>query len=624
MFLSILLIGCLNLNYSNEKNYEKKFSDILQDTYGYVPDSNILKTREYKPRELVVGYENLESLNILIEKLDENIEEKEIIPEIKVALLKLNNIEVEEALVIFEFEEIEGIRYVEPNYTDRKLDVYEKSNKKTEINYKNLNANVLETDKGISLREDQYALDLINAEKAWEKATGEGIVIGLLDTGVDGTHSDLQGQLVQGYDPFLGNLISSMIDYDSDGHGTHTAGIIAAKDDEVGIVGLAPNSKIMPIRIFNPYYIGDYAVADGIVWAVDNGANVLSNSWGGGGYSNVLKDVFDYALMNNVIVVVSASNGTTDQHWQYPAAFPGVIAVSASNEDDQIADFSSRGEYVSVAAPGVDILSTVPVNSIGDQEPYEFWPGTSMACPYVSALAALLKEKHPDANVYQIKRMIEVGTKDIYLEGYDIDSGYGRISSDSLDLNPENYQTGALKVFAKSKRSNNYLPSVYITLENLQTGKRYYGKTNKEGEELFLWIEPGDYKIIVRGPDYLEAGTPNYRIQEQLSYSSQVTVQSDEKHDGYYGIITNTELNPKQILAQYHTLWKVEETFRTLKNYLETRPIFHWTEKRIKGHIVMSFVAYTMQRTLELELERKGIEYSHEKIREAIKNMEYI
>jgi transposase len=101
-------------------------------------------------------------------------------------------------------------------------------------------------------------------------------------------------------------------------------------------------------------------------------------------------------------------------------------------------------------------------------------------------------------------------------------------------------------------------------------------------------------------------------------------IEKDEKYDGYYGIITNTELNPKQILAQYHTLWKVEETFRTLKNYLETRPIFHWTEKRIKGHIVMSFVAYTMQRTLELELERKGIEYSHEKIREAIKNMEYI
>ncbi|WGS64354.1 IS1634 family transposase [Marinitoga aeolica] len=100
-------------------------------------------------------------------------------------------------------------------------------------------------------------------------------------------------------------------------------------------------------------------------------------------------------------------------------------------------------------------------------------------------------------------------------------------------------------------------------------------------------------------------------------------IQNDEKYDGYYGIMTNTKLNPKQILEQYHTLWKVEETFRTLKNYLETRPIFHWTPKRIKGHIVMSFISYIMQRTLELELEKNNIEYSHEKIRNAIKNMEY-
>nr|WP_129409580.1 transposase [Marinitoga lauensis] len=100
-------------------------------------------------------------------------------------------------------------------------------------------------------------------------------------------------------------------------------------------------------------------------------------------------------------------------------------------------------------------------------------------------------------------------------------------------------------------------------------------------------------------------------------------IENDEKYDGYYGIITNTKLSPKEILEQYHTLWKVEETFRTLKNYLETRPVFHWTPKRIKGHIVMSFISYIIQRTLELELEKNNIEYSHEKIREAIKKMEY-
>jgi len=101
-------------------------------------------------------------------------------------------------------------------------------------------------------------------------------------------------------------------------------------------------------------------------------------------------------------------------------------------------------------------------------------------------------------------------------------------------------------------------------------------------------------------------------------------IEKDAKYDGYYGIITNSKLTPQKILEQYHTLWKVEETFRTLKNYLETRPIFHWNPKRIKGHIVMSFIAYIMQRTLELELEKNNIEYSHQKIRDAIKNMEYI
>jgi len=115
------------------------------------------------------------------------------------------------------------------------------------------------------------------------------------------------------------------------------------------------------------------------------------------------------------------------------------------------------------------------------------------------------------------------------------------------------------------------------------------------------------------------------KTKNEVDYTLDIEkIEKDEKYDGYYGIITNTQLNPKQILEQYHTLWKVEESFRTLKNYLETRPIFHWTQKRIKGHIVMSFVSYIMQRTLELELERSNIEYSHEKIREAIKNMEYI
>ncbi|ABX31152.1 transposase IS4 family protein [Petrotoga mobilis SJ95] len=148
------------------------------------------------------------------------------------------------------------------------------------------------------------------------------------------------------------------------------------------------------------------------------------------------------------------------------------------------------------------------------------------------------------------------------------------------------------------------------------------GKSIKQLKKVDIF--DGEFTEISKGIEYREIEYEGKRLLIIHSKERAEKDRKDEKYDGYYGIITNTQLNPKQILEQYHTLWKVEESFRTLKKYLETRPIFHWTQKRIKGHIVMSFVSYIMQRTLELELERNNIEYSHEKIREAIKNMEYI
>lgn len=150
-----------------------------------------------------------------------------------------------------------------------------------------------------------------------------------------------------------------------------------------------------------------------------------------------------------------------------------------------------------------------------------------MACPYVSALAALLKEKYPDADVYQIKRMIEEGAEDIDKPGYDTAAGYGRINAaNSLDLDPEDYTPGALIVEAKAARSDNVvLPGVNVTIEHEETDRRYYGKTNDEGYELFAWIDPGEYKITIGGPEYLYAYAPNYRMQEELRYTGEVTVE---------------------------------------------------------------------------------------------------
>jgi len=145
----------------------------------------------------------------------------------------------------------------------------------------------------------------------------------------------------------------------------------------------------------------------------------------------------------------------------------------------------------------------------------------------VSALAALLKEKYPDADVYQIKRMIEEGAEDIDKPGYDTAAGYGRINAaNSLDLDPEDYTPGALIVEAKAARSDNVvLPGVNVTIEHEETDRRYYGKTNDEGYELFAWIDPGEYKITIGGPEYLYAYAPNYRMQEELRYTGEVTVE---------------------------------------------------------------------------------------------------
>lgn len=533
VLLTFIISGCMNLNTTDVISNDISETD-FSNAESYLPSFKELSGRKFNNDELVLGYEagaNVEE--IISENFKGATIEKEI-PALNAVLLKLDTdvMDVEKAFEILKEKKIEGIRYVEPNYTDREIPVI-----------KNTDSNIIQKETGSSrleedeegypdYREFQYALDLIDAETAWEKATGEGVIVGLLDTGTDGTHPDLAGQLVEGYDPYRGTTIDPTIDYDSDGHGTHTAGIIAAKDDDQGVVGLAPDAKIMPIRIFNPYYVGDYAVAEGILWAVDHGADVLSNSWGGGGYSNILKDAFDYALTHNVVVVASAGNDTTDQFWHYPSAYTGVIGVAASNAVDEITYFSSRGEYVSVAAPGNNVISSIPLRLAGsggvEGEPYAYWAGTSMACPYVSALAALIKEEYPQANVYQIRKMIEEGAVDIEEDDYDTAAGYGRISSDSLDLDPTNYEAGALVVEAVSERSGYYLPGVNVTLENIDTGKRYYGKTNDYGYELFGGIEPGEYEIIIGGPEYLYSYAPNWRMKEELSYSDVVEVEPIE------------------------------------------------------------------------------------------------
>ena len=225
----------------------------------------------------------------------------------------------------------------------------------------------------------QYHPRRVFAEEGWDLTRGDsGTVIAVLDTGQDLSHPDLHDKLLPGYD--FSDNDSDPSDYQ--GHGTHTAGIAAADTNNgIGVAGIGFDCKIMPLKIFPEATVSN--VIRAVLYATDNGANVLSMSFGGAPPSQAEEDSYTYALANDVLPIASAGNGNSSQKL-YPAAYEGVLAVGSTDANDQRSDFSQFGDWVDVAAPGSDILSTTMGGSYG------FNSGTSMSCPGVAGYAGLL------------------------------------------------------------------------------------------------------------------------------------------------------------------------------------------------------------------------------------------
>ena len=488
------------------------FGDDNDEALLSVPDYSLLfgalDDREYFESVLIVGYDEREVIDSVLALLDAEI--RVDIPEIRAFSVEMP-MPVKEAYGLLREARLDGLRYVEPSYVDYLIE--------PEIGRgPEISALSGEED---PMRKHQWALDIVNAEDAWNYATGEGIVVAVIDTGVDGTHPDLAGQLVTGYNPLTGETFEPTENSDAQGHGTHVAGIIAAiKGNNEGIVGLAHNAKIMPVRIFDPNFVGRDKAAEGIVWAVNNGAHVLNNSWGGGGYSHLLSDAFNYALINGVVVIASAGNDHWVSDWDYPSGYAGIVSVAASNARDEVAGFSSRGQRNSLAAPGVNILSTYPFAEI-EGEKYIYMQGTSMAGPYVAALAAMLKEKYPYATPYQIQRMMEKSAVDIDEPGWDPAAGHGRIdAAAAMLMNPSGINSGTLLINVFNRDGSWELPGVYVSLTRTD-GRDYYGKTNQFGQALFSSIDADVYDIIIGGPEHLDALAYNFRMQEELSFKAE-------------------------------------------------------------------------------------------------------
>ncbi|XYH97593.1 S8 family peptidase [Sorangium sp. So ce1128] len=246
------------------------------------------------------------------------------------------------------------------------------------------------------LLKDQWHMARVGAERAWDFSTGRGVTVAVVDTGIAcETHGpfvkapDLAStECVEGW-----NFVTKTNHANDDqGHGTHVAGTIAqSTNNGIGAAGLAFHARLMPVKVLNESGWGTTAdVADGIRWAAEHGAHVINLSLGGPRNSKVLQSAIDYAISRGAVVVAAAGN--TGGRVQFPGASDGVIGVSATDANDKIARFSSRGQGVDVSAPGVNVTQqTICNRGRGDCEaPYPAYNGTSMAAPHVAGAAALL------------------------------------------------------------------------------------------------------------------------------------------------------------------------------------------------------------------------------------------
>lgn len=228
---------------------------------------------------------------------------------------------------------------------------------------------------------DQWALPVVGLPAAWRglPPAPTRVTVAVIDSGICVEHPDLQGRTVAGFD-FVERDNDPQDEY---GHGCQVAGVIAANANTIGIAGVAPHVQIMPLRVLDDRGLGGYAlISEAVIYAVDNGADIINMSLAGPFYSQILDDAIRYALDNGATVIGAAGNGGLQGAW-FPAAFPGVIGVGSIDPSLGRSAFSNFGTNVDLYAPGSDILTTSPN---GD---YELTSGTSLAAPIVSGLAAL-------------------------------------------------------------------------------------------------------------------------------------------------------------------------------------------------------------------------------------------
>jgi subtilisin family serine protease len=263
-----------------------------------------------------------------------------------------------------------------------------------------------------------WGVGRIGAESAWISSTGAGVKVAILDTGIDTEHPDLAANIAGGV-----NIINSRKHYkDDNGHGTHVAGIVAAIDNDIGVIGVAPQSLLYGIKALDRNGKGWLSdIVAGLQWSIQNQVDVVNMSLGSADGNQTLYEAV--AAVNSAGIVQVASAGNEGRWVSYPAAYEEVIAVSAADESDNVPFWSNYGPEIDLTAPGVAIISTY----IGST--YTEFDGTSMSAPHVSGTVALILENQPGYSPAQINNVLTSTAEDLGLS--DLLQGAGLVDAEA-------------------------------------------------------------------------------------------------------------------------------------------------------------------------------------------------
>lgn len=277
-----------------------------------------------------------------------------------------------------------------------------------------------------------WGTELLNIPNFWKSTRGKGIRIAIIDSGIAPAHTDLQDSVIEAED-FSSSKFGTG---DTIGHGTHVAGIIAARNNSSGVVGIAYEAKLLIAKV-----VGDdglatpSAVEKAIHWAIKNNADIINISLGAQYDSPIIKNAIEEAIDKGLFIICSAGNNgaNVDRGIDYPGRYQSTIAVGSVDHSKKVSHFTSRGDQLDIVAPGEEILSTYPPNGFARLS------GTSMAAPFVTGITALALSKHrqyggssPLTNQHELREHLEDVTTDLGIEGFDINYGYGLIKPEEL------------------------------------------------------------------------------------------------------------------------------------------------------------------------------------------------